>query len=118
MRCWLVQLKYGALGRLDKNSGPSGTDLLAYLYGPTNTSPQSVRTWPCRAPLQALCCSVHATAAVGLQVGLDGVRAAAQTITGTLHREQLEGRVPRPFAMIKHLDNVAQQPVFPPVLLP
>lgn len=32
-----VQLKYGALGYVDKNAGVS--DLLAYLYGPSNTSP-------------------------------------------------------------------------------
>ncbi|KAK9842267.1 hypothetical protein WJX81_003590 [Elliptochloris bilobata] len=32
-----VQLKYGGLGYVDKNAGVS--DLLAYLYGPSNTSP-------------------------------------------------------------------------------
>lgn len=41
MECGAVQLKYGALGYVDKNAGVS--DLLAYLYGPSNTSPTGVR---------------------------------------------------------------------------
>ena len=36
-----MQLKYGGLGYVDKNAGVS--DLLAYLYGPSNTSPTGVR---------------------------------------------------------------------------
>ena len=32
---WRAQLKYGAQGYLDPNAGKS--DLLAYLYGPSNT---------------------------------------------------------------------------------
>jgi hypothetical protein len=31
---WGAQLKYGAMGYLDPNAGKS--DLLAYLYGPSN----------------------------------------------------------------------------------